>query len=96
MAARPVIRHYRPKPPPPKLETDLKTLADAANEAAKREAAQSVFFLALLLTLVAIIASTTHRTLFLAEQVQVPFISVSLPVVGFYWVGPLILLGMHF
>ncbi len=85
-------------PRTPELESlfELKNLFDSVNAAAKREAAQSFFFLALLLTLVAVIASTSHRTLFLEENIQVPFISVSLPVVGFYWVGPAILLAMHF
>ena len=80
----------------PPLETDLKTLADAANEAAKREAAQWFFLITIMVTLAAIVGSTAHRRLFLGEPVKVPFLSLDLPLVGFYWVGPAIFLLLHF
>jgi hypothetical protein len=40
-----------PRAPKPALETDLKTLADAANEAAKREATQWFFLVTLMVYL---------------------------------------------
>ncbi len=42
--------------------TDLETLADAADGAAKRRAAQWFFFVAVVIALAAIVGSTTHRT----------------------------------
>src|SRR5689334_3293679 len=84
------------EPAKPALETDLKTLADAANEAAKREAAQWFFFVTVMITLAAIVGSTTHRVLFLEEPVKVPLLSIELPLVGFYVTAPAILLVLHF
>jgi len=92
---RPIIRHYLPAPPA-KLETDLKTLADAANEATKREAAQWFYFVTIMITLAAIVGSTTHRVLFLEEAVKVPLLQIELPLEGFYMVAPAILLTLHF
>ncbi len=90
------IRHpARPKPPGP-VEVPLDKLLDAVNEAAKRETTQWFFLISIMLALGAIIASTSHRILFLAGNVKVPLLSVDLPVVGFYWVGPLVLLVLHF
>src|SRR3954462_9742260 len=92
------LRSWQPAPEPakPALETDLKTLADAANEAAKREAAQWFFFVTVMITLAAIIGSTTHRVLFLEEPVKVPLLSIDLPLVGFYSMAPAIFLVLHF
>ena len=86
---RRAIRRY-PAKAAPRLETDLKTLADAANEAAKREAAQWFYFVTIMLTLAAIVGSTTHRVLFLEEPVKVPILSVELPLRGFYLTAPAI------
>src|SRR3954453_14495807 len=58
----------RRSPEPEKAITpsvDLKALADAANESAKREASQWFFFVTILITLAAIVGSTTHRVLLL-------------------------------
>lgn len=93
MVQRPAIRRY---PPKHALETDLKTLADAANEAAKREAAQWFYFVTIMITLAAVIGSTTHRVLFLEDPVKVPILSVELPLRGFYVVAPAIFLVLHF
>ena len=86
----------KPAPPKPKVETDLKTLADAANEAAKREAAQWFYFVTIMITVAALVGSTTHRVLFLEEPVRVPFLGVELPLLGFYVVVPAIFLVLHF
>jgi len=83
-------------PGPRPAETDLKTLADAANEAAKREAAQWFYFVTIMLTLAAIVGSTTHRVLFLEEPVKVPLLGVDLPLRGFYVAAPAILVVLHF
>jgi uncharacterized protein YjbI with pentapeptide repeats len=85
-----------PEPAKPALETDLKTLADAANEAAKREAAQWFYFVTVMITLAAIVGSTTHRVLFLEAPVKVPLLSIDLPLVGFYVAAPAIFLVLHF
>ncbi len=83
-------------PAKPAPETDLKTLADAANEAAKREAAQWFFFVTIMLALAAIVGSTTHRALFLEEAVRVPVLGLDLPLLGFYFAVPAIFVVLHF
>ena len=90
------IQHYGSLPAPKPVETDLKTLVDAANEAAKRESAQWFYFVTIMLTLTAIVGSTTHRVLFLEQAVKVPLLSVELPLKGFYWTAPAIFLVLHF
>ncbi len=89
-------RPPQPPPPKPRVETDLKTLADAANDAAKREAAQWLYFVTIMITLAALVGSTTHRVLFLEEPVRVPFLGVELPLLGFYVVVPSIFVVLHF
>jgi uncharacterized protein YjbI with pentapeptide repeats len=86
----------RPSKVPKRLETDLKTLADAANEAARREAAQWFYFVTIMITLAAIVGSTTHRMLLLDEPVKVPLLQVELPLRGFYVVAPAIFVVLHF
>jgi hypothetical protein len=82
--------------------TDLKALADAAEGAAKRRAAQWfffaqwLFFVAVVIALAAIVGSTTHRMLFLEEGVRVPLLPVELPLKGFYVAAPAVLLLLHF
>jgi hypothetical protein len=75
---------------------DLKTLADAANEAAKREATQWFFLVTLMVYLAVAVGSTTHRVLFLESPVQLPIFNVQVPLVGFYWLAPALLVVMHF
>lgn len=75
---------------------DLKALADAANEAAKREATQWFFFITIMITLAAIVGSTTHRVLLLEGAVKVPILSIELPLLGFYVAAPAIFLVLHF
>jgi uncharacterized protein YjbI with pentapeptide repeats len=93
---RPTIRHFPQKPPKPPVETDLKTLGDAANEAAKRESAQWFYFLTIMITLAALVGSTTHRVLFLEDPVRVPILGVELPLLGFYVAAPAIFVVLHF
>src|SRR3954462_12450268 len=92
------LRSWQPAPEPakPALETDLKTLADAANEAAKREAGQWFYFVTIMITLAAIVGSTTHRVLLLEEPVKVPILSIELPLLGFYGTAPAIFVVLHF
>jgi hypothetical protein len=94
-SARTPIRHYAPKPKP-KLDIDLKTLADAANEAAKRQVAQWFFLITLMVYLVVAVGSTTHKVLFLGSPMQLPIFNVQVPLVGFYWLAPALLVVMHF
>src|SRR3712207_9324521 len=80
----------------PTPSTDLKALADAANEAAKREATQWFFLVTLMIYLAVAVGSTTHRVLFLEQPVQLPIFNVQVPLVGFYWLAPALLIVMHF
>lgn len=85
-----------PAPEGAALTTDLKTLADAANEAAKREATQWFFLVTLMVYLAVAVGSTTHRVLFLESPVQLPVFNVPVPLLGFYWLAPALLVVMHF
>jgi hypothetical protein len=59
---------------PPELEA----LADAANEAAKRDATQWFFLVMLMVYLAIAVGSTTHRMLLLESPVQLPISTPSL------------------
>ncbi|WP_439578343.1 pentapeptide repeat-containing protein [Elioraea sp.] len=80
----------------PAPSTGLKELADAANEAAKREATQWFFFVTLMLYLMVAVGGVTHRKLFLEEPIPLPVINTPISLTGFFVVAPAILVVMHF
>lgn len=86
----------RALPSTPKPSTGLKELADAANEAAKREATQWFFLVTLLVYLAIAAGGTTPRRLLLGEPVTLPIFNVALPLTGFFVVAPAILVAVHF
>lgn len=78
------------------VSTALKELGDAANEAARREAPQWFYFVTIMITLAALVGSTTHRVLFLEQPVRVPILGVEVPLLGFYVAAPVLFLVLHF
>src|SRR5262249_61233078 len=93
---RDLLATPRTAQPALRLNTDLKALADAANEAAKRAAAQWLYFATVMITLAAIVGSTTHRDLLLESSVKVPLLSIELPLLSFYLATPAIFVTLHF
>jgi uncharacterized protein YjbI with pentapeptide repeats len=77
------------------LDTDLKTLADASNEAAKRVAGEWLVLISLAVYLVIAAGATTHEALLIERPLQLPIFNVQVPLVGFYWLAPLLMLAVH-
>jgi hypothetical protein len=74
---------------------DLEALRDAVVEAASVGAGLWFSYLFVLFYLLIAAGSVTHRNLFLESPVKLPFLQVHLPLLGFFWLGPLIFLIVH-
>ncbi|MBF0632758.1 MAG: hypothetical protein HQL89_17500, partial [Magnetococcales bacterium] len=74
----------------------MDALLDSANESAKLVRTVFLFFMLISLYISILVGSTTHKQLFLASAVPLPFMQVSLPVVGIYIVAPWIYFFLHF
>lgn len=74
---------------------DLPSLLQAVADAAKVGSALWFSYIFLLFFLLVAVSSVTHRDLFLENPVALPFLSVNLPVVAFFLVGPALFLVAH-
>lgn len=74
---------------------DLKALRDAVVDAASIGAGLWFSYLFVLLYLFIAVGSVTHKDLFLQSPVRLPFLNVDLPLLGFFWLGPLIFIIVH-
>jgi uncharacterized protein YjbI with pentapeptide repeats len=74
---------------------DLEALRDAVVDAASVGGGLWFSYLFVLLYLVIAVGSVTHRDLFLESPVKLPFLSVELPLLGFFVLGPAIFLIVH-
>ncbi|HEY8005300.1 MAG TPA: pentapeptide repeat-containing protein [Methylocella sp.] len=74
---------------------DLQALRDAVVDAASVGAGLWFSYLFVLLYLLIAVGGVTHRDLFLQSPVKLPFLNVDLPLLGFFWLGPLIFLIVH-
>jgi hypothetical protein len=74
---------------------DLETLRDAVIDAASVGGGLWFSYLFVLLYLLIAVGSVTHRDLFLESPVKLPFLSVELPLLGFFVLGPAIFLIVH-
>jgi hypothetical protein len=68
---------------------------DALVDAASVGAGLWFSYLFVLFYLLIAVGSVTHRDLFLESPVRLPFLSVDLPLLGFFWLGPAIFLVVH-
>jgi hypothetical protein len=75
--------------------TDLKSLRTAVVDAAGVGAGLWFSYLFVLLYLLIVVGSVTHRDLFLENPVKLPFLNVELPLVGFFVLGPLLFVIVH-
>jgi hypothetical protein len=89
-----------PGEPPPLphlagMAKDLEALRDAVVDAASVGAGLWFSYLFVLLYLFIAVGSVTHRDLLLENPVKLPFLTVDLPLLGFFWLGPLIFVIVH-
>jgi uncharacterized protein YjbI with pentapeptide repeats len=90
-----------PPPLPPTAEAlagkakDLQSLRDAVVDAASVGGGLWFSYLFVLFYLLIAAGGVTHRDLFLQSPVKLPFLNVDLPLRGFFWLGPAILLVVH-
>jgi uncharacterized protein YjbI with pentapeptide repeats len=73
----------------------LKALRDVVVDAAAISAGLWFSYIFVLLYLLIAVAGVTHRNLFFEDPVKLPFLSVDLPLVSFFVIGPLLFLIVH-
>lgn len=76
---------------PSKTDALRKSMEDAANVAGPLW----LSFVFVLFYVLLAIASVTHKNMFLQSPVKLPFPDVELPLLAFFWVGPVIVLLVH-
>src|SRR5215472_15310949 len=74
---------------------DLASLRDVVVEAANVAAALWLSYIFVLLYLLIAVGSVTHRDLLFRSPIRLPFLSVDLPLTGFFVLGPLLFLIVH-
>lgn len=75
--------------------TDLDALQQAVADAAKVGSTLWLSYIFLLFFLLVAVGSVSHRDLLLASPVALPFLSVNLPLVAFFSIGPALFLVAH-
>jgi hypothetical protein len=74
---------------------DLDALRDALVDAAGVGAGLWLSYLFLFFYLFIAAAAVTHKDLFFENPVKLPFLNVELPLLGFFWLGPLLFIILH-
>jgi uncharacterized protein YjbI with pentapeptide repeats len=74
---------------------DLESIRDAMVSASGVNAGLWLSYLFVLFYLLVAVGGVTHKDLFLETPVKLPFLSIDLPLRGFFWLGPAIFLIMH-
>jgi uncharacterized protein YjbI with pentapeptide repeats len=74
---------------------DLEALRDAVVDAASVGAGLWLSYLFLFFYLFIAAAAVTHKDLFFENPVKLPFLNVELPLLGFFWLGPLLFIVLH-
>ena len=74
---------------------DLDKTRDALVEAAAVSSGLWITYLGVLLYLTIAVGSVTHRDLLLESPITLPFVSVKLPITGFFVLGPGLFLIVH-
>ncbi len=75
---------------------EAEALAAALNHSAERVQTLWFSFLTFMLYLAIATGTTTHRMLFLEEPLNLPVLNISLPLLGFYILTPIIFVVFHF
>jgi Pentapeptide repeats (8 copies) len=74
---------------------DLKEIRSAVADAAGVSTGLWLSYLFVLFYLLIAAGAVTHRDLFFANPIKLPFLSVELPLKGFFWLGPALFLVVH-
>ena len=74
---------------------DVEALEKSLNDSATRVSTIWVSFLLFSLYLLVAAATITHRQLFLAEPVKLPVLNIELPLVGFFFLTPILYVVFH-
>ena len=74
---------------------DLETIRSSVVEAAGVSAGFWLSYLFALFYFLIATGSVTHKDLFLETPIKLPFLTVDLPLRGFFWLGPAIFLVVH-
>src|SRR3954464_6596115 len=82
-------------PPLAAQANDLESLRSAVVDAAGVGAGLWISYLFVVFYLLVSVGSVTHKDLFLETPVKLPFLGVDLPLKGFFWLGPALLLIVH-
>jgi uncharacterized protein YjbI with pentapeptide repeats len=96
-------RAEKPEPPPsdPKLQElkdqaeDLGAARKALDDAVSMTRGLWISFISLSALLAITVGAVTHVDLFLENPLQLPLINIKLPIVGFFWIAPLLYLIVH-
>jgi hypothetical protein len=75
---------------------EAEALAAALNHSAERVQTLWFSFLTFMVYLAIATGTTTHRMLFLEEQLNLPVLNIKLPLLGFYILTPIIFVVFHF
>ena len=74
---------------------DGEALEKSVNDSATRVSAIWVSFLIFGLYLVIAAGTVTHRQLFLEDPVKLPVLNIDLPLVGFFFLAPILFVIFH-
>jgi len=74
---------------------DVAALEKSLNDSATRVSTIWVSFLIFSLYLLTAAATVTHRQLLLAEPVKLPVLNIDLPLVGFFFLAPILFVILH-
>src|SRR5229473_4305365 len=74
---------------------DVKALEGSLNDSATRVSAIWISFLVFGLYLVIAAGTVTHRQLFLEDPVKLPVLNIDLPMVGFFFLAPILFVVFH-
>jgi hypothetical protein len=74
---------------------DVEALERSLNDSATRVSALWISFLIFGLYLVIAAGTVTHRQLFLGEPVKLPVLNIDLPLVGFFFLAPILFVIFH-
>lgn len=75
---------------------EAEAFVDALNHSAERVQTLWFSFLTFMLYLAIAAGTTTHRMLFLESPLNLPVLNISLPLLGFYILTPIIFVVFHF
>src|SRR3954462_10631273 len=75
--------------------TDLQALRDAVTDAAAVGGGLWLSYVFAFLYLAIAASAVTHKDLFLESPVKLPFLNVELPLLGFFFLGPLLFVILH-